>query len=225
MAVVKQLIYLLDTSGSILSGNKLASMNEAMRTICELVKEVESTDVKLEVSVFTFNHVRGKDSALTPIFESMSTEKAADCWSDIQPGSIMGGTPLGQALIELAEKLNLVSQQNEDIGDKTAAPAIVILSDGIPTVYDEEVGSNIAQSLEDFKKDIATAEATSIEFGRALRASIALEVEEGSEAEELLFAIAHGSRSIKKEDLCFHSSDNIDSLKEVIYSATVGTLS
>lgn len=144
------------------------------------------------------------------MLEDVPPELMANAWIDIQPDVIGGTGPLGKALIELAELMEVKNRVNADLGDCIAAPVVVIFSGGMPTVWDEETGHCVLQSLEDLTKDVERAKSISFDVARSVRAVVVLAVDEGSTEEELLFSLAHGSRTIPVESLHFHVSDNVD---------------
>jgi uncharacterized protein YegL len=219
----KHLIYLLDTSQSIREGNKLSALNESMRKLCDMLREPpESPEVELKVHAFAFSD-RGGTKVLNELFDAVPPEAVSTLWNDLPVSSIDGGTPLGPALIELAKSIETSRGEVSELGKSLAAPAIVILSDGEPTVTGE-AGWRF-QTDHELQTDLQKAKDISETFTRALRAVVALEVDKNSDAERLLFSLAHGSNSISTDSLCFHASDNTDSLADAMWSATLGTLS
>ena len=220
----KDLYYVLDNSGSIDSNNRLAALNSAMYALCNNLKNFqENHTVDLTVTVLTFKDV-GNREVLTTVLEDVPPEFLSSAWADIQPDVIEGGTPLGQALIDLSELMANKNKVNMDLGDDTAAPGVVILSDGIPTVRDGEYGRCIAQSLESLTNDVEQAKSICFDFARSVRAVVALGIDRGSKEEELLFSLAHGSKTISVEDLRFHASDDSEDLLRALWSATLGTI-
>lgn len=119
------LFYLFDRSGS-MSGTKIGQVNNAMRDIPKIVKEVAdgAPNAKLEVAAAAFS--TGVDW-ITAV--PQTPEEFINTWSDM---SAEGLTSLGAMLNSLNEKMSRKAFLGENpMG--YLAPGIIILSDGAPT--------------------------------------------------------------------------------------------
>lgn len=110
-------ILLLDTSHS-MSGDKIASLNDAVRRMLGTFSREESQANEFLVSIVTFG---GSASlAVSPVPASEFT------FSDLNAN---GGTPLGDA-IEVAKRL---IEDKDQIPSRAYRPLVVLVSDGEPT--------------------------------------------------------------------------------------------
>ena len=119
------LFYLFDRSGS-MSGQKIASVNYAMRDIPKIIMDVADSapNANIVVAAATFST---DVEWLTP--KPQTPEEFMNNWHDI---TAEGLTSLGAALKSLNEKMS----RKAFLGDNPMgylAPGIIILSDGEPT--------------------------------------------------------------------------------------------
>lgn len=119
------LFYLFDRSGS-MSGQKIASVNYAMRDIPKIIMDVADSapNANIVVAAATFST---DVEWLTP--KPQTPEEFLNNWHDI---TAEGLTSLGAALKSLNEKMS----RKAFLGDNPMgylAPGIIILSDGEPT--------------------------------------------------------------------------------------------
>lgn len=121
-------ILMLDVSGS-MTGMPIATLNESVKKMLESFSKDDSANAEIQVSVVTFG---GNAELKLPL-----TNVANIQWSDM---TASGGTPLGSA-ISIVEKL---VEDKEQIPSNVYRPAIVLVSDGVPT---DDWKSNFSQFL------------------------------------------------------------------------------
>lgn len=120
------LFYLVDTSGS-MWGDKMASVNQVMPEAIRIVSEISAENkdnAEIAVSALLFSN-----DARWMYGEALDSEDFR--WMDQSAG---GGTSLGEACVELEKALHREgpsAQLKSSAGHKN--PAIILLSDGIPT--------------------------------------------------------------------------------------------
>lgn len=121
---VLPIIYVIDASGS-MSGEKIASVNEAMHETIEVLKEVsdKNPDAQVKIAALSFS------SDAEWVTNKNGLEDMEDFfWNDIQAGGV---TDLGAALDELDKKLSRNAFLVSDTG--FCIPVIIFMSDGAPT--------------------------------------------------------------------------------------------
>jgi uncharacterized protein YegL len=119
---VLPIIYVLDTSGS-MSGERIASVNEAMNETMEVLKDVSNKNPDAEIKVGVLKFASGSE------WVTNGLEDMEDFfWNDLQAGGV---TDLGSALNELHNKLS----RSEFLISETGfcVPVIMFMSDGQPT--------------------------------------------------------------------------------------------
>ena len=110
-------LLLLDTSGS-MSGDKIASLNQAVREMLGTFSKEGSQDLFITVAVITFG---GVAAVHTP-----PSAAAQVHWHELNAD---GGTPMGEA-IAIAKQL---IEDREQIPSRAYRPTVVLVSDGQPT--------------------------------------------------------------------------------------------
>jgi uncharacterized protein YegL len=110
-------ILLLDTSGS-MYGDKISSLNDAVRKMLGTFMKEESQASQFLVSIITFGGTASLAYSPTPASELAYADLGAD-----------GGTPLGAA-IDVAKSL---IEDRERTPSRAYRPLVVLVSDGIPT--------------------------------------------------------------------------------------------
>ena len=110
-------ILLLDTSGS-MYGDKVSSLNDAVRKMLGTFTKEESQANEFLVSVITFGGTASLACPPTPASEITYSNLSAD-----------GGTPLGAA-IDVAKSL---IEDREQTPGRAYRPLVVLVSDGVPT--------------------------------------------------------------------------------------------
>lgn len=110
-------ILMLDVSGS-MTGAPIATLNESVKKMLESFSKDDSANAEIQVSVVTFG---GNAELKFPLVNAANIQ-----WSDM---TASGGTPLGSA-ISIVEKL---VEDKEQIPSNAYRPAIVLVSDGVPT--------------------------------------------------------------------------------------------
>ena len=123
------IIYVIDTSGS-MSGDRIASVNEAMNDAVDVLKEVSENNptAELKIGVLQFDsNVKWVTNGLVFMEDYF--------WNDL---SAAGLTCMGEALNELDKKMSRGEFLSSDVGFK--APVIIFMSDGYPTdEYDKNL--------------------------------------------------------------------------------------
>ncbi len=113
------LVVMVDCSGS-MTGDRIASLNFAMRTAVPAIREVAAdnpeTDVRIRV-------LRFSTEAEWHVGEAEPIDNFT--WTDLKAG---GETAMGAALIAVAEILN-----NEHMPGRQLPPVLVMVSDGQPS--------------------------------------------------------------------------------------------
>lgn len=116
------LFFVVDTSGS-MAGSKIGTLNSA---IAELESELadiskENADAQIKIATLAF-------STGAQWMESEPVEAENFRWNYLEAGGV---TDLGEACLQLNEKLSRKTYMNEVAG--SFAPVIFLLSDGVPT--------------------------------------------------------------------------------------------
>ncbi len=111
------IILLLDTSGS-MYGDKIRSLNDAVRKMLGTFTKEESRANQFLVSIITFGGTASLAYSPTAASELTYTNLSAD-----------GGTPLGAA-IDVAKSL---IEDREQTPSRAYRPLVVLVSDGVPT--------------------------------------------------------------------------------------------
>ncbi len=113
-------IWICDCSGSMSDSGKIQALNNAIRQVIPLMREVASDNPNAQVltRVITFSDgAQWKVSQPTPIEQFEWTDLAAD-----------GVTDLGKALSMVADQLDVTN-----MSDRALPPVLVLISDGQPT--------------------------------------------------------------------------------------------
>ncbi|MDR1891458.1 MAG: hypothetical protein LBQ48_00355 [Oscillospiraceae bacterium] len=139
------LFFLVDTSGS-MYGEKIGAVNTACREALmdDEFKSAGGSDADIVVAVLEFsNGCRWQTPVPVPVDSIQWKELDAD-----------GGTDLGEACKELSKKLDRSAFLNAPGG--SAAPVILLLSDGCPT-DDFEAGLKVLKQNKYYKQCIRLA--------------------------------------------------------------------
>ncbi len=139
------LFFLVDTSGSMI-GDKIDAVNDAISNVLPMIDDISKTNPDAEIKVAALEFA----SNVNWIYdEPKSTGDFT--WMDVQAG---GGTALGVACEELKRKLSRSGFMQSASG--SYAPAIILLSDGVPT-DDYTLGLSQLKSNNWFKNGIKIA--------------------------------------------------------------------
>lgn len=116
------LFFLLDTSGS-MSGEKIETVNEAIRETIPIIKEIsnDNADAEIKFAVLSFS---SGTSWITPSPVDLNSYK----FQDLTAG---GCTDMGEAFAEVASKLDKNAFLSSQVGN--LAPVMILMSDGEPT--------------------------------------------------------------------------------------------
>lgn len=168
-----QVMFALDCSGS-MQGDRMASLNYAMRTALPELTDVAGENPEIDVRVRV---LRFADEAE---WQSDSASAADYVWSDLAAG---GETNMGAALRLLGKTLT-----PEEMKGRQLPPVIVLASDGLPTDdFDDALGEFFAAPFAESAVRVAIAIGTDADLdpldrflrhptARPLRASNATEL-------------------------------------------------
>lgn len=139
------LFFLIDTSGS-MAGEKIQTVNEAIIEVIPMIRDIsnDNADADIKFAVQTFD---SDVNWVTPSPVDLNTYKYQDL-------SANGGTSMGVAFSELASKLDKKAFLSNQVGNY--APAIILLSDGVPT-DDYKAGLNALKQNKYFGQCIKVA--------------------------------------------------------------------
>jgi uncharacterized protein YegL len=168
-----QVMFALDCSGS-MQGDRIASLNYAMRTALPELADVAAENPEIEVKVRV---LRFADEAA---WQSEAISASDYVWNDLAAD---GETNMGAALRLLAQTLS-----PDEMKGRQLPPVIVLASDGLPTdEYDEALAAFFAAPFADSAVRVAIAIGTDADLdplerfirhptARPLRASNAIEL-------------------------------------------------
>lgn len=116
-------VYVIDTSGSMIDDGKIGAVNDAMREAVDLLRDVSDNNANAEVRVAVLKFSTAADwekPDLVPLDDFF--------WNDLSAG---GTTQVARALEAIDEKFSTKQLFNSDVGYKT--PVVIFMSDGEPT--------------------------------------------------------------------------------------------
>ena len=116
------MFFLIDTSGS-MEGEKIASLNDAMREILPDIKKISDSNADALIKIAVLEFASGTEW-ITPLPQDLDTFR----WQNLEA---VGVTDMGGACSELASKLHSSSFLQDKVGHY--APVIILMSDGAPT--------------------------------------------------------------------------------------------
>lgn len=233
---MSKIIYLLDASSSMLDRSTLPDrdnrpkyeiLNSAMSAVIGRLSDYLQGEVQTvhTVSIYLFSsEFQGCLKEKLPPSPIGDLQRA---WGDgITPNDCNGWTPLGKALETLANILEEeAGDQEVDQTITTLAPSIIIISDGQPNFLGEDGKWHYAD-VEKMTRDNEQVKNISQQYQRALVSTIIVGANQGSEAEQVLFSIAHGSNSNPVERMRINASiSDYRDLARSIWQGTKGTLS
>jgi uncharacterized protein YegL len=121
---------LLDTSGSMLTDNRIGELNEGIKLFFHSVLEDEVTRYSVEMAIITFGGV------VTKVLDFANIERQVVDFQNKMPinvKNVTDGTPMGEA-VELAIKLlNERKAEYKTAGVEYYQPWLVLMTDGQPT--------------------------------------------------------------------------------------------
>ena len=147
---VLPIIYTIDTSGS-MSGDRIATVNEAMHECEEILREKagESPDAEIKIGALKFS------AGAQWVTKNGLVSLEDFYWNDVQAGGV---TDLGAAIRELESKLSRSEFLVSDTG--FCLPVIIFMSDGGPG--------------DDWQRALKNANANNRWFQRARKIAIAI---------------------------------------------------
>lgn len=137
---VLPIIYVLDTSGS-MSGERIASVNEAMHDTIDVLKEVSENNPDAELKIGVLKFSSGAEWVTNGLIFMEDY-----FWNDLRAGGL---TDFGSALNELNVKLSRKEMLKSEVG--FCVPVIIFMSDGQPTDNYEKALANINETNKWFK--------------------------------------------------------------------------
>lgn len=139
---VLPIIYVVDVSGS-MTGDKIATVNEAMHESMNVLKEVseDNADADIKVGVLKFS------SGAQWVTKTGLVSLEDFYWNDLQA---TGVTDLGMALNELNDKMTRSSFLVSETG--FCLPVFIFMSDGGPTDNWQKAFTNISSTNRWFKE-------------------------------------------------------------------------
>ncbi len=121
---------LLDTSGSMLTDNRIGELNEGIRLFFHSILEDEVTRYSVELSIISFGRI------VTKVLDFANIERQVADFQSSMPlpvKNVTDGTPMGEA-VELAIKLlNERKAEYKSSGVEYYQPWLVLMTDGQPT--------------------------------------------------------------------------------------------
>lgn len=116
-AKVLPVILMLDVSGS-MSGTPIDTLNDSVKKMLATFSKDDSANAEIQIAIVTFGGTAGQKLPLT--------NAGNVSWTDM---TASGGTPLGSAISIVSDMV-----ENKDVIPSNAfRPAIILVSDGIPT--------------------------------------------------------------------------------------------
>jgi len=116
------MFFLIDTSGS-MEGEKIASLNDAMREVLPDIKEISDGNADALIKIAVLDFASGTEW-ITPLPQDLDTFS----WKNLEA---VGVTDMGKACLELEKKLHRSTFLQDKVGHY--APVIILMSDGAPT--------------------------------------------------------------------------------------------
>lgn len=111
-------IVLADVSGSMSVEGKIQALNQSLREMISTFASAEELRAEIHVCVIAFG---GQAWVHVPLQPAQKVQ-----WSDMQSD---GGTPMGAALVLAADLI----EDHQAIPSRAYRPAVVLVSDGMPT--------------------------------------------------------------------------------------------
>ena len=142
------IFFLIDTSGS-MEGDKMASLNDAMREILPDLQDVSDSNADARIKIAVLDFASGTEW-VTPLPADLDTFR----WQNLEAGGV---TDLGEACRELNAKLTRDEFLQDAVGNY--APVVILMSDGEPT--------------DDFKGGLAELKQNKW-FGAAIKVALAI---------------------------------------------------
>lgn len=209
----KTVYLLIDCSGS-MYGARADAVNTAMQKIVyEGIPEIkklksETLDIYFKVLGFSSDH-------RNDVFEILPKTALEDFnqWDNIDPETFCGGTPTGAAIKAVID--DLVGGNRGEFNVNDAAPAIILISDGMPNgdnpTYEEVMECAVKGGPKEVKA-----------FRKALRIALGMSVDDAGR--ESLKKFGDVSDKMKKAGIESYydcSEEYIGKFVEILKSATV----
>lgn len=211
----KTVYFLIDCSGS-MAGPRADAVNTAMeKVVDEVLPEIRAqkaaeTNIKFQVFGFSDTGQQDKDK----VFEIVPRTDLEDftSWNNIQNDRFCGGTPTGAAIKAVIEDIE--GGVRGDIDVQAAAPAIILISDGLPN------GDNptYEEVLQYAVKNGPYGEHTA--YRRALKVAIGMNVD--AAGRESLMKFGHLSAKMKSISAYYDCTDEfVEQFVEILKSVTL----
>lgn len=233
---MSKIIYLLDASSSMLDRSTLPDrdnkpryeiLNSAMSAVIGRLSDYLQGEVQTAHTVSIYLFSSEFQGCLKEKLPASPIGGLQNAWGDgITPNDCNGWTPLGKALETLANILEEeAGDQQVDQTKAALAPSIIIISDGQPN-FEGEDGKWHDANVEKMTRDNEQVRSQSQQYRSALVSTIIVGANPGSEAEQVLFSIAHGSSSNPVERMRINASfADYRELARSIWQGTMQTLS
>ncbi len=209
----KTVYILIDCSGS-MYGSRADAVNNAMEKIVTegipQIKQMETADLNLSFVVLGFS-----DNFPNKVIEFVPKTSLEDfnAWNRIEQDMFEGGTPTGAAIKAVIDDLQGGNRGDVDLN--SAAPAILLISDGLPNGNNPTYEEVLACADKDSPTHVKA-------FRKALRVALAINVDE--EGRESLKKFGSVSKKMEAAGLAGYyecTDEYLDQFVEVIKSATI----
>lgn len=216
MNKTKTIYFLIDCSGS-MHGPRGDAVNNAMqRVVAEAIPEIkrqkpEDLDISFMALGFSDN---GTDNHVIELMPKTALDDFSQ-WDDIDPEMFHGGTPTDEAIQAVIDDMNGGTRGDPDLYKGTVAPAIILISDGLPNgtnpTYEEVLECGV-KGTDRFQPI----------FRRALRVAIGINVDEnGRESLKKFGSVSEKMKNAGIEGYYDCSENYVDRFVEILKSATI----
>ncbi len=205
----KVVYFLIDCSGS-MAGPRADAVNYAMEKVVSEAIPAIRTQKNADLHLY-FMAIGFSGDGVFTIMDRTSLDDFNN-WDAISDAEFNGGTPTGQAILELIKDIQGV--RGDPLPD-SSAPAIILISDGEPN------GNNptYEEVLEYGNKNHPNY---NIPFARALRVAIGINVDDnGRESLKKFGSLTSKMKEAGIESYYDCSENYVDKLVEVLKSATM----
>lgn len=210
----KNIYFLIDCSGS-MYGSRGDAVNTAMqKVVSEALPEIrrqKSADLDIYFTVLGFSDTGTNKK----VFELMGRTALDDFtqWDDIDPETFQGGTPTGEAIQTVID--DIVGGNRGDNDATAVAPAIILISDGLPNGKNPTYEEVLECDDKDSKKYVRA-------FHKSLRVALGMSVDD--EGRESLKKFGSVSKKMADAGLCGYydcSEQYVNEFVEILKSATI----
>ena len=208
----KTVYFLIDCSGS-MKDARADAVNTAMeKVVDEVLPEIRaqrSADTNISFQVLGFS-----DAHKDKVFVIVPRTDLEDftSWDNIQNDVFSGGTPTGAAIKAVMEDIE--GGLNGDIDVQAAAPAIILISDGLPNGVDPTYEEALQYAVKNGPYGEHTA------YRRALKVAIGMNAD--AAGRESLMKFGHLSAKMEGISAYYDCTDEyVDQFVEILKSVTL----